>query len=727
LITVIDRKGGVDAPPGADSIDEVRREAFGRLAADELSASYQLATRILGNRGDAEDAVNEAVLRAWGSFDRLRDRGSFRPWLMRIVVNVCRNDLRHRRVLQIEPLGENDRPAPDSFDSGLLRDGVARAMECLGPEQRVVVVLRYWNDLAVDEIARILGGAGRNREMATTHRQPTHEDIAQPNRLGGGAMNRKISQQDLDAAIRSHLESTAAPEPASLGRMLGRLPDRLPDRHPATIRALPAFPGVLGYATIALVLVIATAAIGLPLTLSKPGAAALSQSAGATLVADSSAKPTGLATGSLEPSVASASPSLKATHAASPAGPGRLSLTGSMSTTRWWGQTATLLLDGRILIAGGCTVGPDTCNQTATAELYDPATGKFTPTGSMTTKRSEHTATLLPDGRVLIAGGHYQGTATVAWAELYDPATGKFSRTGTLNNPRYGQTATLLHDGRVLLVGGGTGPAELYDVATGNFTVTGSPTIARSMHAAALLKDGRVLIAGGLDTFLVVIPPPKKSYYTAVATASTELYDPATGKFTPAGSMTTARSQFTATVLSDGRVLLAGGWAGDHARGADSIIPLASAELFDPGTGSFSPTGSMSTPRDWGQTATLLSDGRVLLAGGFSVGIGVLSSTELFDPATGRFVQPGRLAGDRSLYANRHSAHRRPRPHCRRLRFRPCVSRFSRAVPAVGSARLREALDGQHVRRESHADRGGILLTRATARSITRISSCLPL
>jgi len=161
VVDVTDRKSGMNAPPAASSssaeIGADRREAFEKLTEAELSASYQLATRILGNRGDAEDAVNEAVLRAWNSFDRLRDHDSFRPWLTRIVVNVCRNDLRHKRVLQIEPLGEDDRPAADSFEGGLLRDGVARALDCLGPEQRVVVVLRFWNDLAVDEIARVLG------------------------------------------------------------------------------------------------------------------------------------------------------------------------------------------------------------------------------------------------------------------------------------------------------------------------------------------------------------------------------------------------------------------------------------------------------------------------------------------------------------------------------------------------------------------------------------------
>ena len=147
----------MEAPPAAVPIRADRREEFGSLAAAELSASYQLATRILGNRSDAEDAVNEAILRAWSSFDSLHDYGSFRPWLMRIVVNVCRNDLRHRRVLRIEPLGEDDRQTEDQFAGGLLRDAVARAMECLSPDLRVVVVLRFWNDLEVDEIARIVG------------------------------------------------------------------------------------------------------------------------------------------------------------------------------------------------------------------------------------------------------------------------------------------------------------------------------------------------------------------------------------------------------------------------------------------------------------------------------------------------------------------------------------------------------------------------------------------
>ncbi len=156
LVTVIPDHNEALTPTAEGAIDEDRREVLGRLAGAELGAAYQFAKRLLGDRGDAEDAVNETVLRAWESFDRLRDRAVFRPWLTRIVVNVCRNNLRHRRVLQIDPLGDDDRAAAASIDDGSLRDGVERALDRLGPEQRVVVVLRYWNDLRVDDIARLL-------------------------------------------------------------------------------------------------------------------------------------------------------------------------------------------------------------------------------------------------------------------------------------------------------------------------------------------------------------------------------------------------------------------------------------------------------------------------------------------------------------------------------------------------------------------------------------------
>ena len=290
---------------------------------------------------------------------------------------------------------------------------------------------------------------------------------------------------------------------------------------------------------------------------------------------------------------------------------GRFSPTGSMTTARRL-HTATALSDGRVLIAGGW----DGSKRLASAELYDPATGKFSPTGSMATVRNDHTATLLADGRVLIAGG-YDGDQSLASAELYDPATGTFTATGSMATARYWPTATLLSDGRVLIAGGSMGTssnwgavasAELYDPATGTFSPAGPMATARTLHTATLLPDGSVLIGGGNDPSGVF--------------ASAELYDPAAGTFSPASPMATARVGQTATLLSDGHVLIAGGWDGSK--------QLASAELYDPKTGTFSPAGSMTTARVY-HTAALLTDGRVLIAGGYD-GSACLVSAELYQP-----------------------------------------------------------------------------------------------
>ena len=301
--------------------------------------------------------------------------------------------------------------------------------------------------------------------------------------------------------------------------------------------------------------------------------------------------------------------------------------TGSMGTTRS-AQTATLLANGEVLIAGG----EGTDGYLSSAELYDPKTGTFSPAGRMVTGGAGQTATLLADGRVLLAGGFDESGDPSASAELYDPNTGTFSPTGALTVARQGQTATLLPDGQVLIVGGMSksgylASAELYDPKIGTFSPTGTMTAARQYHTATVLSNGQVLVAGG-GNYL--------GEGWSVLT-SAELYDSKTGTFSPTGPLSTARENATSTLLSDGRVLIAGG---DDNYNATSI--LASAELYDPATGTFSPTGSMGTPRE-SDTATLLSDGRVLIVGGSDAHSHAIASAELYDPAIGTFSPPGSM------------------------------------------------------------------------------------
>jgi len=302
--------------------------------------------------------------------------------------------------------------------------------------------------------------------------------------------------------------------------------------------------------------------------------------------------------------------------------------TGSMGTARVW-HTATLLGNGKVLIPGGV----NTTASVTTAELYDPATAKFSQTiSSPTQARFYATATLLKSGKVLLVGGKGVG-GELATAELYDPATQTFvATTGSMAIARAYHTATLLNDGTVLVTGGldpagdasGTpvASAEIYDPATGLFTLSVvSMSTGRSFHTATLVGNGKVLITGGSGN--------------GTNSAAAELYDPATKTFTPAGNMTVARTGHAATLLNNGKVLLTGG-AGTF--GGDATT---TAELYDPITGSFTATNPMTSPRSV-HTATLLNNGQVLLAGGSSffyggAQINSLSSAELFDP-TGTFT-----------------------------------------------------------------------------------------
>ena len=290
--------------------------------------------------------------------------------------------------------------------------------------------------------------------------------------------------------------------------------------------------------------------------------------------------------------------------------------TGSMTVARD-GHTATLLLDGRVLIAGGGS---------ASAELYDPATQKFTATGSMALTQGARSATLLANsklpnyGKVLMAGGDD------VIAELFDPTAGSFTATGSMVAQHLGQTATLLQNGQVLIAGGETATAELFNPSTGMFTATGSMMISRSGHTATLLSDGRVLIAGGVQDFGPgTVPIP-----LGPGVASAELYDPASGTFTSTGSMSEGRSGHTATLLVNGTVLVSG-------------MDNNTAELFNPGTGTFSVVGEQST--GFLATASLRNDGTVLVAGG--IDRVSLATAMLFAPESAGFVATGSLITER--------------------------------------------------------------------------------
>jgi hypothetical protein len=302
-------------------------------------------------------------------------------------------------------------------------------------------------------------------------------------------------------------------------------------------------------------------------------------------------------------------------------------------------QTATLLPDGQVLLAGGINLVANNSTSLASAELFNPKTGLFSPTGSMTDARYFDTATLLPDGRVLVVGGE-SDTQIFASAELYNPKTGTFSATGSMTTVRDEQTATLLADGRVLIAGGedATGAlasAEIYNPQTGKFTATGSMTTPRLLHSAILLPDGDVLIVGG---YASEGDNPMDGTDTSIGSA--ELYNPKTGTFSATGSMTTELGMPTLTLLPDGRVLVAGGCLNNSGQ--------SFAALYDPKTGTFTETSSMS-PRCL-QTATLLPDGEVLMAGGISVENQPpsLASAELYNPQTGTFSPTGSMTAARA-------------------------------------------------------------------------------
>lgn len=296
---------------------------------------------------------------------------------------------------------------------------------------------------------------------------------------------------------------------------------------------------------------------------------------------------------------------------------GAFTTTGDMFRPRS-AHTATLLPDGRALIAGG--VSSDSSDSTvveATAELFYPTSKSFVGTANMTVARAGHTATLLIDGRVLIAGGSHSASA-----ELYDPSTGGFTRTANMTVARSGHIAVPLADGRVLIAGGWSSStpltsAELYDPHTGTFTSTGT-MLEPAPQTATVLANGTVLITHSFSRNLSYV-------------RHAELYDPATGTFTATGDMVNYRYGHTATLLRNGDVLIVGGLN-------DGDLPSSSVELYRPGVGSFIAIGEMNVPRAY-HTATHLLDGTVLIAGN-----AYYPNAELYDPVMRTFTLTGSMA-----------------------------------------------------------------------------------
>jgi hypothetical protein len=295
---------------------------------------------------------------------------------------------------------------------------------------------------------------------------------------------------------------------------------------------------------------------------------------------------------------------------------GTFAATGGLNAGRAWHSTVALP-NGTVLVAGGYYVSGGNVVPVTIAELYDPVAGTFTNTGSLVTAaRLLPTATLLANGKVLIAGGSDTTGNSLTSAELYDPATGAFISTGSMNSQRQFHAATLLNNSKVLVTGGYDSSgnvlssAELYDPVAGTFTTISAMIATRFTHTSTLLHNGQVLIGGGYDLNFNTL-------------ASAELYDSVAGSFTLTGSLNAGRGSPTATLLNNWQVLFVGG--------TDQGVNVADAELYDPAAGTFAATSSPTTAR-YMQTATLLNNGTLVVAGGATASGSTLSSAEIYIP-----------------------------------------------------------------------------------------------
>ncbi len=318
--------------------------------------------------------------------------------------------------------------------------------------------------------------------------------------------------------------------------------------------------------------------------------------------------------------------------------------TNSMSFARGT-HTTTLLQDGRLLIAGGDDGSGRLEAITDTSELYDPSTGRWEPGGTMGRQRTQHVALLLSDGRVLLVGGagvlqagiqEQQLERPLIETDLFDPDNETWSFAGDISTPRDHIAAALLSNGSVLVAGGNDGKgtdssvlssAEIFDPATGQWSSAGSMSQPRQGHSLVPLPNGAALVAGG---------DAGDDPFQSV-----EIYDPSSGTWSATADMTDARERFAAVALEDGRVLAVGGGGTDGR--------LASVELYDAASGTWSAAAEMSTPR-LKPAAVVLQNGKVLVVGGLGAGQ-FLTSAEVYDPTTDSWSDAGSMETGRGFHA----------------------------------------------------------------------------
>jgi N-acetylneuraminic acid mutarotase len=361
------------------------------------------------------------------------------------------------------------------------------------------------------------------------------------------------------------------------------------------------------------------------------------------------------------------------------AGHGTWSRTAPLATRRS-GQTTTLLQNGKVIVIGGETGNCDLheCTERhmlASTEIYDPATDSWSAGASSTSPRGYHTVTLLANGKLLVAGGYAGDYAPLASAEIYDPATNSWTPAANMSTVRYQHAASRLANGKVLVTGGGTltgwlASAEIYDAASNTWTPAASMAAPRGAQTSTLLLDGTVLVVGGSEGGLTrlgaerydpisntwaaeqamtyrrfvgftttLLPSGKALVVGGVDVGdktAVEIYDPLVpppsvpptlpnpspdAAWSLVDSLSIARSFHSTTMLSDGRVLVAGGFS--------EAAYVASAEVYDPIANHWASTDSLETARS-NHTATLLNDGSVLAVGGIAVTGAILASCELY-------------------------------------------------------------------------------------------------